>query len=193
MAGLTDEGKETTINVSQPNGMGYGPWGYNNGWGYPGYYGGMIPGNQIPTPATGVVGTVLGGVALLGLMAGGLGLLNRGPGNGNNGSPCATQRDLDYERQLTVANSENAQLKSQIYTDDKIDALRRELSTTTATQAVINAQTGGALAVLQQQAASFSGMQMSVLRPGVIKASEAVAASLPAPAAATTTTTASNG
>lgn len=184
MAGLTDEGKETTINVSQPNGMGYGPWGWGNGWG-----GGYNPYGFFDNraPATGVVGTVLGGVALLGLLGAGAGMLgNRNGYFGGNGQPCPApinMRDLENERLLSAKDAEIGKLQAQIYTDQQVNELRKELQSATAAQAVINAQTGGAIGILQSQAAQVASMQMNVLKPVVIKASEAVAtAALPAPA-----------
>lgn len=191
MAGLTDEGKETTINVSQPNGMGYGPWGYGNGW-----VGGYNPYGFFDNraPATGVIGTVLGGIALLGLVGAGAGILgNRNGYWGGNGQPCpppVNMRDLENERLLSSKDAEIGKLQAKIYTDQQVNELRKELQAATSAQAVINTKAGDAIGILQTQAAQFASMQMSVLKPVVIKASEAVAsAALPASAGAGTSGT----
>ena len=159
----------STTNVNFPQGM--NPWGmFNSGKGMAGSGLGL-----------GIAGTVLGGLALLGAR---LGNSFGGPGAGN-GPELATQRDLDYERKLTEANAVNAKLEAQIYTDAKVDALRQELQTVTTTQAVLNAQQSGILAVLQNQVAQFQAMQMNVLRPAVIDASEAVSTAFKGGATAT--------
>lgn len=149
----------STTNVNFPQGM--NPWGmFNSGRGMAGSGLGL-----------GIAGTVLGGLALLGARIGNLGL---GGGMAGACNEFATQRDLDYERKLTEANAVNAKLEAQIYTDAKVDALRQELQTVTTTQAVLNTQQSGVIAVLQNQVAQFQAMQMNVLRPAVINASEAV-------------------
>ena len=112
---------------------------------------------------------------------------------GGNGQPCpppVNMRDLENERLLSSKDAEIGKLQAQIYTDKQVNELRKELQTATASQAVINAKAGDAIGILQTQAAQFASMQMSVLKPVVIKASEAVAtAALPASAGAGTSGT----
>lgn len=180
MAGLTDEGKETTINVSQPGMNGYGWGGYPGAWGAPGYYGGMVPYNQLPASPTGIVGTILGGIALLGLMGAGAGLLgNRnGWGNGGPNQPeFATVRDLANERLLSSKDAEIGKLEAQLYADRGDNAVRQELQATTAVQGQFNATAIAQIQGLQAQAAQLMGMTTPIFKPVVIKASEAVAAS----------------
>lgn len=173
---MTDEAKETTINVA-PNGNGWGPWGNGwGGWGGPGW--GNMGFFDNRAPATGVVGTVLGGVALLGLLGAGAGLLGRnGMGNGGPNPPeFATTRDLANERLLSAKDAEIGKLEAQLYADRGDNAVRQELQATTATQQVFNATAIAQIQAVQAQTAQLMGMTTPVLKPMVINASEAVAA-----------------
>lgn len=180
---MTDEAKETTINVA-PNGNGWGPWGNGwGGWGGPGW--GNMGFFDNRAPATGVVGTVLGGVALLGLLGAGAGLLGRnGMGNGGPNPPeFATTRDLANERLLSAKDAEIGKLQAQVYTDSQVNALRQELQAVSSAQGQFNATTLSQIQAVQGQTAQLMGMTTPVLKPMVINASEAVAASVK-PAAA---------
>lgn len=123
-----------------------------------------------------------GVLALLGVRLNGIGV-----GNGG-GCDLATQRDLGYERSLSEKGEEIASLKAQLYTDTQVNALRQELTATSAAQASVNASVGAMLASLNQQAAQFQAMQMSVIKPSYLAPSEAVLSAYKAataPAAAT--------
>lgn len=182
---MTDEAKETTINVA-PNGNGWGPWGNGWGWGGPGWGGNGMGFFDNRAPATGVVGTVLGGVALLGLLGAGAGLLGRnGMGNNPNPPEFATVRDLANERLLSAKDAEIGKLQAQVYTDAQVNALRQELQATAATQGQFNATAISQIQALQGQTAQLMGMTTPVLKPMVITASEAVAAAAK-PASAST-------
>lgn len=174
MAGLTDEGKETTINVAQP---GMNAWG---GWGYPGYgygYGGMVPYNQLPASPTGIVGTILGGIAVLGLL-GAAGVVGSRNGNGNPNPPeFATVRDLANERLLSSKDAEIGKLEAQLYADRGDNAVRQELQATAAVQGQFNSTAIAQIQGLQAQTQQLMGMTTPIFKPVVIKASEAVAAS----------------
>lgn len=105
---------------------------------------------------------------------------------GGGGQRCnlATQRDLEYERALTVANAEIGQLKAEKYADaatlaaerrfeDKLDAIEAQLNTATTTQAVLNAKQQGFMEALAGQVAAFDRMTARYFTAPVMAASEA--------------------
>jgi hypothetical protein len=105
---------------------------------------------------------------------------------GGGGQRCnlATQRDLEYERALTVANAETAALKAQLDCraevlaaerrfEDKLDAIEAQLNATTTTQAVLNAKQQGFIDVLAGQVASIDRMTARYFTAPVMAASEA--------------------
>ena len=197
----------TTIN-QYPNNNGWGgPWGGGwGGYGYPvavpaygyGYgngfgdlmrgFGGNINigrgGN-----ALGVVGTVLGAVALgVPLLRGGL---FGGPGNGGPGCDFVTQRELTLVRENGNLAAENGQLKAQIYTDNKTDSVIKTLVEWRQRQELIDTQVAAEVATLKQENANMKAQLGSMLgtyiTPNVMLPSQAVATQITAAQAAKTT------
>jgi len=200
----------TTIN-QYPNNNGWGgPWGGGwGGYGYPvavpayGYgngfgggfgdlmrgFGGNINigrgGN-----ALGVVGTVLGAVALgAPLLRGGL---FGGPGNGGPNCDFVTQRELSLVRENGNLAAENGQLKAQIYTDNKTDSVIKTLVEWRQRQELIDTQVAAEVATLKQENANMKAQLGSMLgtyiTPNVMLPSQAVATQI-----ASKTTTAATG
>jgi hypothetical protein len=110
----------------------------------------------------------------------------------------ATQRDLTYERELTVANAKIGQLEAEKYADgavlaaerrlaDKIEKIEVAMNAATTTQAVLNAKQEAFIGALAGQVASFDRMTQRFISPGVMTGSEAIAASFKANATSTTT------
>jgi len=168
-----EEASTTTVNFPQ----GMNPWGM--GW------------NQ-PWQKYGMSGSALG-IGIAGLVAGGLALLGARLGNGFGGNGCgpqyATTRDLDYERALTERDAKIGKLEAQLYTDQQDNILRAEIQAGNAAQARLNDGVMASIATLQQQAAAFDGMQMSVLKPSVLAPSQAVLAQFQAAKATTSAAT----
>lgn len=140
--------------------------------------GGWNPLMAMMNGGKGMSGSALG-IGIAGLVAGGLALLGARLGNTFGGGNCngvqfATTRDLEYERKLTQADAENGQLKAQIYCDEKVDAVRKELAAAATAQAVLNERQQGAIGILAEQTKRFAGMQMSILKPQVLAPSQAV-------------------
>ena len=190
----------TTIN-QYPNNNGWGgPWG--GGWGGYGYpvavpaYGGY--GNGFGDlmrgfggninigrggNALGVVGTVLGAVALgAPLLRGAFG----GPGFGN-GAPCCdfvTQRELSLVRENGTLAAENGQLKAQIYTDNKTDSVIKTLVEWRQRQELIDNTAAAEIAALKQENANMKAQLGSMLgtyiQPNVMLPSQAVATQITA-------------
>lgn len=198
----------TTIN-QYPNNNGWGgPWGGGwGGYGYPvavpayGYgngfgggfgdlmrgFGGNINigrgGN-----ALGVVGTVLGAVALgAPLLRGGL---FGGPGNGGPGCDFVTQRELSLVRENGTLAAENGQLKAQIYTDNKIDGVVKTLVEWRQRQELIDTQTAADVGALKAENANLKATLGSMLgtyiTPQTFAPSQAVYSQLQAAQAAKT-------
>ena len=139
---------------------------------------------KTPFNGTAVTGAALGGAALL------VQLLSASFGNilGGGRPPVGDPpwaRDMGYERQLTERDAKIGKLEAQIYTDDKVDALRRELSAATAAQAVINAQQGGVIGLLQSQVATINAMTSPYIKQPVMAASEAALTAFKANATST--------
>ena len=124
----------------------------------------------------------------LGIGIGALGLLllqNGAFGNvlgGNRPTPPApaTQSDIVYERQLTTKDMEIAKLQAQIYTDDKVDALRRELQATTAAQREYNVANSAAVASINAQTATLMKMTGTIINAPAMLSSEAAASAFKA-------------
>ena len=87
----------------------------------------------------------------------------------------ASKDDIAYERQLTTKDMEIAKLQAQIYTDDKVDALRRELQGATAAQAVFNATMSGTVATINSQTQQLMSMTGLIINGPAMAASEAAA------------------
>lgn len=205
----------TTIN-QYPNNNGWGGPGWG-GYGYPAYgavpmvpaygnygFGGGLDGlmrgfggniNFGGGRGLAATGTALGATAL-GLV--GLGILARngglfgGPG-GNGGPHCdfVTQRELGLVRENGTLAAENGQLKAQIYTDNKTDAVIKTLVEWRQRQELIDNTAAAEIAALKQENANMKAQLGSMLgtyiTPNVMLPSQAVATQI----AATKTTTAS--
>lgn len=207
----------TTIN-QYPNNNGWGGPGWGGWGGYPaygavpmvpayggyGYNGGGLAdairgfGGNINIGrggnALGVVGTVLGAVALgVPLLRGAFG----GPGfGGNGGAQCdfVTQRELGLVRENGNLAAENGQLKAQIYTDNKTDAVIKTLVEWRQRQELIDNTAAAEIAALKQENANMKAQLGSMLgtyiTPQVMLPSQAVATQI---AAAQSKTTSASG
>jgi len=197
----------TTIN-QYPNNPGWG-YGGPGGWGGYGYpvavpaYGGYGYGNGFGDlmrgfggninigrggNALGVVGTVLGAVALgAPLLRGAFG----GPGFGNGATCCdfVTQRELGLVEKNNTLAAENGQLKAQIYTDNKTDEVIKTLVEWRQRQEIIDNTAAAEIAALKQENANMKAQLGSMLgtyiTPNVMLPSQAVATQI---ASAKTTT-----
>lgn len=195
----------TTIN-QYPNNNGWGgPWG--GGWGgygypvaFPGYgYGGGFGdlmrgfGGNINIGRGGglaATGTALGATAL-GLV--GLGLLGRNGGLFGNGGHChddfVTQRELGLVRENGTLVAENGQLKSQIYTDNKIDGVVKTLVEWRQRQELIDTQTAVDVGALKAEnanlKATLGNMLGTYITPQTFAPSQAVYSQLQAAKTAT--------
>lgn len=139
---------------------------------------------KTPFNGTAVTGAALGGAALLvQLLSGSFGNV-LGGGRPPVGEP-PWSRDMNYERQLTQADAKIGKLEAQIYTDDKVDALRRELQSATAAQAVFNATMSGTVATINAQTKQLMGMTGLIINAPAMAASEAAATAFKANATAT--------
>ena len=203
----------TTIN-QYPNNNGWGgPWGGGwGGYGYPvavpayGYgngfgggfgdlmrgFGGNINigrgGN-----ALGVVGTVLGAVALgAPLLRGAFGGPGFGGGPGGPGCDFVTQRELGLVEKNNSLLAENGQLKAQIYTDNKTDEVIKTLVEWRQRQELIDNTAAAEIAALKQENANMKAQLGSMLgtyiTPNVMLPSQAVATQIQAAQTAKTTT-----
>ena len=144
-------------------------------------------GNNYAGKGSAYTGLALGATALgLNLLAGGAfgGILGNRPPAGD--PPWA--RDLGYERQLTERDAKIGKLEAQIYTDDKVDALRRELQAATASQAVFNATMSGTVATINAQTKQLMAMTGLVINAPAMLASEAAASAFKVSGAAAATT-----
>ena len=141
--------------------------------------------------ALGVVGTVLGAVAL------GAPLL-RGAFGGPGGPGCdfVTQKELNLVRENGALQGENGQLKAQIYTDNKIDGVVKTLVEWRQRQELIDTQTAADVATLKAEnanlKATLGGMLGTYIQPQTFAPSQAVYSAMTANAAgkAASTTTA---
>lgn len=196
----------TTIN-QYPNNNGWGgPWGGGwGGYGYPvavpayGYGGGFGGfgdlmrgfGGNINIGrggnALGVVGTVLGAVAL------GAPLLRGGLFGGDHHchDDFVTQRELGLVRENGTLAAENGQLKAQIYTDNKTDSVIKTLVEWRQRQELIDTQVSAEVAALKQENANMKAQLGSMLgtyiTPQTFAPSQAVYAQITAAQAAKTT------
>ena len=120
---------------------------------------------------TGIIGTSIGG-----LLALGSGLLNGGVFAMKNGccneDHLINRYELQKEQRITSLETENALLKSNIYTDQKsielyryIDGKFNTLEQTINQQAVYNATNNSTLACMQQQIACLQSLTKVVI-PG---------------------------
>lgn len=140
--------------------------------------------------ALGVVGTVLGAVALgAPLLRGAFGGFG-GPGNGGPNCDFVTQRELGLVRENGNLAAENGQLKAQIYTDNKTDAVIKTLVEWRQRQELIDNTAAAEIAALKQENANIkaklNAMLGEYIAPNVMLPSQAVATQI---AAAKTSTT----
>lgn len=205
----------TTIN-QYPNNNGWGgPWGGGwGGYGYPvavpaygygngfgGGFGGLdglmrgFGGNINFGGGRGLAatGTALGATAL-GLV--GIGLLARNGGLfGNGGHHChddfVTQRELTLVEKNNTLAAENGQLKAQIYTDNKTDAVIKTLVEWRQRQELIDNTAAAEIAALKQENANMKAQLGSMLgtyiTPQTFAPSQAVYAQITAAQAAKAT------
>ena len=173
---METETRETNNNY-YPEGM--GPWGWMNKG----------------APATGVVGTALGGFASIVGTAALVWAAMKGQ-NANGGcseDKPVTRYELGLVQQLNAKDATIAKLESQIYTDAKFEAVNTTVMATTAAQQRVNDNIMSMIGTLNTQAAQFAGMTQTILSPRALGPSEAVLASVKAAAPAAATATASNG
>lgn len=204
----------TTINQYPNNGgWGFGAPGGWGGYGYPvavpayGGFGGLgdlmrgFGGNINFGGGRGLAatGTALGATAL-GLV--GIGLLARNGGLfGNGGHHChddfVTQRELGLVEKNNTLAAENGQLKAQIYTDNKTDAVIKTLVEWRQRQELIDNTAAAEIAALKQENANMKAQLGSMLgtyiTPNVMLPSQAIATQIQAAQAAKTTTPSGSG
>ena len=174
----------------------FGGYGYNGG-GFGGFgdmlrgFGGNI--NFGGGRGLAATGTALGATAL-GLV--GIGLLARNGGLfGNGGHHChddfVTQRELGLVEKNNTLAAENGQLKAQIYTDNKTDAVIKTLVEWRQRQELIDTQVATEVATLKQENANLKSQLGSMLgtyiTPNVMLPSQAVATQITTAQAAKTT------
>ena len=175
---METETRETNNNY-YPEGM--GPFGcFNRG-----------------APATGVVGTALGGFAsIVGTAALVWAAMK---GQNNNGGSCEDKAVTRYELGLVQENNALratvAKLESQIYTDAKFEAVNTTVGALNMAQQRINDNVQAMIGQLANQAETFAGMTQTILSPRALGISEAALAGLKASgtSAASATPAASDG
>ena len=110
----------------------------------------------------------------------------------------ATYRDLDYERQLTVANAEIGQLKAEKYADtvtlaserrltDKIEEVKAAMQAGFRAQGEYNVANTAAVASINNQTAQLMKMTNLIIAAPAFAESQAAAAPFMAKAAAAST------
>ncbi len=134
--------------------------------------------------ALGVVGTVLGAVALgAPILRGAFG----GFGPGGPGCDFVTQKELSLVRENGALQGENGQLKAQIYTDNKIDGVVKTLVEWRQRQELIDTQTAADVATLKAEnanlKATLGGMLGTYIQPQTFAPSQAVFSAMTANAA----------
>lgn len=128
-----------------------------------------------PLNGTTITAVSLAGVSLLTqLLTGNLNLGGIAGGRPPAGDPPWT-RDMSYERSLTTKDMEIAKLQAQIYTDDKVDTLRRELQAATAAQREYNVANTAAVASISAQTATLMKMTGTIINAPAMLSSEAAA------------------
>lgn len=118
---------------------------------------------------TGIIGTVLGGIA----SAGGIGsLLGLGKTNESEGDRPVTRYEMSLMQALSEKNTEIAMLKAQQYTDGAMNGVQAQIAQQNAWNAVQQAN----FQTLQAQTMSLMGMTQRMI-PGTRVLSESQAAS----------------
>lgn len=166
---METETRETNNNY-YPEGM--GPWGW---------------GRQ--TPATGIVGTILGAIGTAGVVLGAMGLMNRNQNGGNGGcseDKYVTRYELGLVQENNALRATVAKLESQIYTDAKFETVNTATQVAIAAQQRVNDAIMASVKTLAAQAETFSGLTQTILSPRAIAPAEAILASFKANGTATT-------
>ena len=158
-----------TNNNYYPEGM--GPWGWL----------------RQGAPATGVVGTALGGFAAVVGTAALVWAAMKGQngGNGNCQDKPVTRYELGLVQENNALRAEKAKLESQIYTDAKFESINTATQASIAAQQRVNDAIMASVKTLGAQAEQFAGLTQTILSPRAIAPAEAILKALPAPAAAT--------
>ena len=153
---------------------------------------GKEKGNGVSNTALGLaIGSLTWQGLQNGLLGGALG------GNRPPMEPPATQRDVNYERQLTEKDMEIAQLKAEKYTDqavlaaerrfaDKLENVNIRINEMDKAQSVLNARQTDALVYAQTEINKLDAVFAPYIKGPIMTASEAVATKFETtPAAAT--------
>ena len=164
----------------------------NNNY-YPDYMGWGRPG----APATGVLGTTLGGV---GAVVGTAALLWAAMRGQNNNNGCSedkpvTRHELGLVQQINAKDAIIAKLESQIYTDAKFESINTATQASIAAQQRVNDAIMASINTLSGQAAQFASLTQTILSPRALGPAEAILASFKAngTSAASDTPAADNG
>ena len=146
------------------------------GWGRPG------------APATGVLGTTLGGVGAVVGTAALLWTAMRGQQNsGCSDDRPVTRHELGLVQQINSKDAIIAKLESQIYTDAKFEAVNTATQAAIAAQQRVNDAILASVNSLASQAAQFAGMTQTILSPRALAPTEAILASFKANGTSTLT------
>lgn len=125
----------------------------------------------------GNLGVTLGAIGTgLSILNGGLGFWN---GNNNNGSHFVTKDELDYVQTISSRDSEIALLKANAESEKKmidiyervmtrVNQNQRDQADWNAAQAVFNATSNSAIAVLQNQIGVLNGLTKTVIPNGSV-------------------------
>lgn len=146
-------------------------------------------------PATGVVGTALGGfAAVVGTAALVWAAMKGQNGNGGcSGDKPVSRYELGLVQENNALRATVAKLESQIYTDAKFESINATTQAAIAAQQRVNDAIMASVKTLGAQAELFAGLTQTILSPRAIAPAEAILKALPAPAAAAATTTPANG
>ena len=139
-------------------------------------------------PATGVVGTALGGFAAVVGTAALVWAAMKGQNNGGcSGDKPVTRYELGLVQEINAKNATIAKLESQIYTDAKFESINTATQAAIAAQQRVNDAIMASVKTLGAQANVFAGLTQTILSPRAIAPAEALLKALPAPAAASAT------
>lgn len=147
-------------------------------------------------PATGVVGTALGGFAAVVSTAALVWAAMKGQngGSGNCQDKPVTRYELGLVQQINSKDAIIAKLESQIYTDAKFESVNTAIQAAIAAQQRVNDNVRAMIDGLAAQANVFAGMTQTILSPRALGISEAALAGIRANgASAAGTTPAANG
>jgi hypothetical protein len=139
------------------------------------------------TPATGIVGTILGSIGTAGVLAGLLGLANRNQNGVSSDDKPVSRYELGLVQEINAKNAIIAKLESQIYTDAKFESINTATQAAIASQQRVNDAIMASVKTLGAQAEMFAGLTQTILSPRAIAPAEAILKALPAPTAASAT------